>query len=111
LTPLFSATETNLRVIVIHDAVRPVVPSELVEQLVQAADEAGAAGVVCPLVSTVLAVGEDEQLEEALDRRNHVASETPQAFQTDVLKAAYSMVCDFLHFTNFVITGKCIAVL
>lgn len=85
----------ELRVVLIHDGVRPVVPSALVQELVLAAERHGAAGAVRPLVSTVLNSTTDSFLQESLDRSKHVASETPQAFQTSVLTLAYSKVSLF----------------
>lgn len=58
----------------------------------KSADENGAAGAVCPLVSTVLSTEGDGSLKNALDRRCHLASETPQAFHTNVLISSYEKV-------------------
>lgn len=99
--------ESELRVVIVHDAVRPIVPEDLVEQLVRAADENGAAGAVCPLISTVLSAGCDGSLQTALDRKSHLASETPQAFVTNVLVSSYNKVIvphllfDIFHFICF----------
>ncbi|XP_034234957.1 D-ribitol-5-phosphate cytidylyltransferase-like isoform X1 [Thrips palmi] len=82
--------ECDLRIVIVHDAVRPIVPEDLIELLVKAADETGAAGSVCPLVSTVLSAESDGSLKTALDRKSHLASETPQAFQTNVLVSSYN---------------------
>ncbi|KAJ1520523.1 hypothetical protein ONE63_003645 [Megalurothrips usitatus] len=86
--------ECDMRVVIVHDAVRPVVPEDLVRQLVLAANENGAAGAVCRLVSTVISAETDGSLKTVLDRNAHLASETPQAFQTDVLVSAYSKCTD-----------------
>ncbi|KAE8747102.1 hypothetical protein FOCC_FOCC006102 [Frankliniella occidentalis] len=85
-----SKLDCELRVVIVHDAVRPIVPSDLVEQLVKAANENGAAGSVCPLISTVLSAESDGSLQTALDRKSHLASETPQAFQMNVLLSSYN---------------------
>ena len=88
--------ENNLKVVIVHDAARPLVPSELVEELVIAAEEHGAAGAIRPLVSTVLQANSDGFLDHSLDRSKHVSSETPQAFQFDILTSAYNKVCFLL---------------
>ncbi|XP_046683756.1 D-ribitol-5-phosphate cytidylyltransferase-like isoform X1 [Homalodisca vitripennis] len=80
----------ELRVVVVHDGVRPLVPHSLLRELVLGADKHGAAGAVRPLVSTVLRSGQDGFLVDSLDRSLHVASETPQAFQLSVLLSAYN---------------------
>nr|CAD7414973.1 unnamed protein product [Timema cristinae] len=84
--------ESPVHVVVVHDAVRPIVPAGLVEELVLAADQHGAAGFTRPLVSTVVQGGEDGFLEHTLDRATHFASETPQAFQFHILTSAFSKV-------------------
>lgn len=86
--------ENNLKVVIVHDAARPLVPSELVEELVVAAEEHGAAGAIRPLVSTVLQANSDGFLDHSLDRSKHVSSETPQAFQFDILTSAYNKCSD-----------------
>ncbi|KAJ9593408.1 hypothetical protein L9F63_015034 [Diploptera punctata] len=68
----------DLKVVIVHDAVRPLVPFKLIEDLVIAAEEHGAAGAIRPLVSTVLRANPDGFLDYSLDRSKHVSSETPQ---------------------------------
>lgn len=78
--------------VIVHDAARPLVPSELVEELVVAAEAHGVAGAIRPLVSTVLQTNSDGFLDHSLDRSKHVSSEMPQAFQFDILTSAYNKV-------------------
>lgn len=82
----------ELRVVVVHDGVRPLVPPALTQELVLCAEQHGAAGAVRPLVSTVLRSSQESFLVESLDRSIHVASETPQAFQLSILWSAYNKV-------------------
>lgn len=93
--------ENNLKVVIVHDAARPLVPSELVEELVVAAEEHGAAGAIRPLISTVLQANSDGFLDHSLDRCKHVSSETPQAFQFDILTSAYNKV----YFLSLIVLG------
>lgn len=93
--------ESNLKVVIVHDAARPLVPSELVEELVVAAEEHGAAGAIRPLISTVLQANSDGFLDHSLDRCKHVSSETPQAFQFDILTSAYNKV----YFLSLIVMG------
>ncbi|XP_054290895.1 D-ribitol-5-phosphate cytidylyltransferase-like [Macrosteles quadrilineatus] len=80
----------EVNVVVVHDGARPIVPPSLVMELVRGAEQHGAAGAVRPLVSTVLRVTSDSFLADSLDRSLHVASETPQAFQLEILTMAYN---------------------
>ncbi|GLH12286.1 Isoprenoid synthase domain-containing protein [Gryllus bimaculatus] len=82
--------DLNLQVLVVHDAVRPFVPMGFLEELVLSANEHGAAGAIRPLVSTVVKQDENGFLQKCLDRSEYVASETPQAFQSNVLSKAFS---------------------
>ena len=50
------------------------------------------AGVVCPLVSTVVASTSDGFMKEALDRTKYCGTETPQAFNKQMIIDAYKQV-------------------
>uniref|UniRef100_UPI00358EE168 D-ribitol-5-phosphate cytidylyltransferase isoform X3 n=1 Tax=Myxine glutinosa TaxID=7769 RepID=UPI00358EE168 len=76
-------------VVIIHDAVRPFVETETMMAVVNAAMECGAAGVVRPLVSTVVKVDGKGFLEDSLERSKYRASEMPQAFRFSIIHDAY----------------------
>ncbi|XP_075684893.1 D-ribitol-5-phosphate cytidylyltransferase isoform X2 [Rhinoderma darwinii] len=76
-------------VVIIHDAVRPFVDEETLLQVTSAARQYGAAGVVRPLVSTVIAPSPDGCLDHSLERAKHRASEMPQAFLFELIYEAY----------------------
>lgn len=82
-------------VIVVHDAVRPFTTENDIASVVDAARRHGAAGVVRPLVSTVVAVDGDGFLSASLDRSAYRASEMPQAFQYEALCKAYKQCTEF----------------
>ncbi|KAL1415727.1 hypothetical protein MTO96_006605 [Rhipicephalus appendiculatus] len=86
-------------VVIIHDAVRPIVPRHVLEEVVREAKLHGGAGPVVPLVSTVLKIDSKGFLEESLDRSRYVASEMPQAFQYQLLLKAYER-CTEEDYTN-----------
>ncbi|CAN7990563.1 unnamed protein product [Ixodes hexagonus] len=81
-------------IVVIHDAVRPLVPAKVLEQVVHEAKLHGGAGPVVPLVSTVVKMTSKGFLEESLDRSKYAASETPQAFRYPLLLEAYEKCTD-----------------
>uniref|UniRef100_U3IIY1 D-ribitol-5-phosphate cytidylyltransferase n=1 Tax=Anas platyrhynchos platyrhynchos TaxID=8840 RepID=U3IIY1_ANAPP len=81
-------------VVIIHDAVRPFVEEDILLKVVTAAKEHGAAGAIRPLVSTVIASGEDGCLDHSLERARYRASEMPQAFLFDVIYEAYQQCTD-----------------
>ncbi|KAI0232911.1 D-ribitol-5-phosphate cytidylyltransferase [Lamellibrachia satsuma] len=82
-------------VVVIHDAVRPLVDEDTVKQVAVAAWEYGSSGAVRPLVSTVIATDLDGFLDHSLDRSKYRSSEMPQAFCYDVLCKAYQKATDY----------------
>ncbi len=75
-------------VVLVHDAARPLVDVPLVESVVRAAEETGAALPVLGLVDTVKRV-RDGQVVETLDRGELVAAQTPQGFRFPLLVQAY----------------------
>ncbi|XP_022239793.1 isoprenoid synthase domain-containing protein-like isoform X2 [Limulus polyphemus] len=89
-----ASSENSPDIVVIHDGVRPLVPPEILIEVVCAAKDYGAAGAVRPLVSTVLRSDEMGFMEEALDRSQYCASEMPQAFVLSLIKEAYNMCSD-----------------
>lgn len=85
----------DVDIVIIHDAVRPVVDEECVLAVVNAAFEHGAAGAVRSLVSTVVCTDRAGFLDHSLDRLKYRASEMPQAFKYDVIKLAYDKSTDY----------------
>jgi 2-C-methyl-D-erythritol 4-phosphate cytidylyltransferase len=75
-------------VVLVHDAARPLVDPSLIESVIRAAADVGAALPVVPLVDTVKRVEEDRVV-ETLDRQALAAAQTPQGFRFDVLASAY----------------------
>lgn len=79
-------------VVIVHDAVRPLIDASLVSSVASCAREHGACGVSKPLVSTVIAVNSDGFLESSLDRLKYRASEMPQGFKYELITKAYESV-------------------
>ena len=78
----------NLKKVVIHDAVRPLVKPELILQVIKAADDGGAATAVCRLTDTMLRSDGDSVI-EVVDRSDLVSVQTPQAFDPKVIMEAH----------------------
>ena len=76
-------------IVAIHDAVRPFVATELIDQVVAQADRDGAVILGVPAVDTVKRV--DQRIVHAtLPRETIMLAQTPQAFRTDLLRRAYA---------------------
>ena len=76
--------------VLVHDAVRPWVSAELVEAVIRAARNHGAAIPVMPVTETVKVVEEGVVLESP--RRSRLFNaQTPQGFRRDLLERAFAM--------------------
>ena len=77
--------------VAVHDAARPLVTPELIDDILATlAAEPAAAGVVAaaPVTDTIKRAGEGGEVEETLDRSALFAAQTPQAFRARPLRAA-----------------------
>jgi len=82
------AVPENAEIIVVHDAVRPLISERLIADVVNAAAEFGAAICALPVVETVKRVRNDV-VEATLDRSELWVVQTPQAFRADLLREAH----------------------
>jgi 2-C-methyl-D-erythritol 4-phosphate cytidylyltransferase len=82
------ALPDDAEVIVVHDAVRPLITRRLIDAVVRAAAESGAVICALPIAETVKRV-RGEVVEATLDRSELWAVQTPQAFRADLLREAH----------------------
>jgi 2-C-methyl-D-erythritol 4-phosphate cytidylyltransferase len=80
------APDTDL--VAVHDAVRPFVTVELVEQVIAEAAQAGAAILGIVPVDTVKRVHKTK-IRATLDREHLILAQTPQVFKHDLIKQAF----------------------
>ena len=78
---------TDTEIVVVHDAVRPFVSTEMIHLSVEAARKSGAAILGIPSVDTVKQV-ERQSILGTIPRERIVLAQTPQAFQFDIFKEA-----------------------
>jgi 2-C-methyl-D-erythritol 4-phosphate cytidylyltransferase len=81
------ATPRDAEVIIVHDAVRPLITRGLIDAVVSAA-ESGAAICALPITETIKRVRQDV-VETTLDRSELWAVQTPQAFRAALLREAH----------------------
>ena len=74
--------------VAVHDAVRPFVSVEEIENVVRQAERTGAAILAVPIVDTVKQA-EKDFVESTLTREHLVLAQTPQVFRIDILKEAF----------------------
>ena len=83
------ALDRETELVVIHDAVRPFITVELIENCIRAAAEEGAATVGVPVKDTVKEVGADGRVMRTCDRNLLWLTQTPQAFRRDIIENAH----------------------
>jgi len=79
-------------VVLVHDAVRPFVTPEIIDQVIRAAAKYGAAIAGLPAVDTVKQVertADGALVTSTIPRERVVMAQTPQGFRFDVLKKAF----------------------
>mgnify|MGYP002399866190 CR=1 FL=1 len=76
-------------IVLVHDAVRPFVPPDLIGRVVTAAREHGAAAAGIPVRDTVKRVGGDRVVVTTVEREGLWLAQTPQAFSRRIILAAY----------------------
>ena len=76
-------------IVVIHDGVRPFISEELVRSAILEASRSQAVTVGVPVKDTVKSVDGHGIVVETLNRNHLWLTQTPQAFERDVIKKAY----------------------
>ena len=78
----------DAELLAVQDGARPLVTPELIDAVAEAAARTAAAAPAVPVKDTVKAVRADGTVEQTLDRGALRAVQTPQIFESSLLKAA-----------------------
>lgn len=81
--------ESDEHIVVTHDAVRPFVTVQMIEENIAAAREYGAVNTVIPAIDTMLYSENGEVIDRVADRSRLYHAQTPQSFQLSLLKSLY----------------------
>ncbi len=79
-------------IVLVHDAVRPLVTAEIIREVIEAARKYGAAIAALPAVDTVKQVertSEGAIIKATIPRAGVVLAQTPQGFRYDVIKKVF----------------------
>ena len=79
-------------IVLVHDAVRPFVTPEIIDQVIKAAQQHGAAIAGWPAVDTVKQVertADGALIKTTIPRASIVMAQTPQGFRYEILKKAF----------------------
>jgi 2-C-methyl-D-erythritol 4-phosphate cytidylyltransferase len=82
------AIEGPVDFVLVHDAVRPFLTSDLIDRVLAGAAQHGAAVVAIPMRDTVKLVGPGGLVERTVDRHGLWLAQTPQAFRYRVFEEA-----------------------
>ena len=82
-------------IVLIHDAARPLVSRELIEKVLDGAEQYGAAIPVVPVNETVKEA-KDGKVVRTIPRESLFLAQTPQGFRFNVLREAYSKIKDVI---------------
>ncbi len=82
-------TDPGTELVIVHDAVRPLVQPAVVEEAMRVAVERGAAVVGRPVDHTVKRVRDDRVVADTVPREDLWLAQTPQVFRREVITQAY----------------------
>jgi 2-C-methyl-D-erythritol 4-phosphate cytidylyltransferase len=75
--------------VLVHDAARPLIEAALIDAVIEAAREHGAAIPVVHVSDTVKRLGADGTVAATVPREGLGLAQTPQGFRVDILRGAY----------------------
>lgn len=82
--------DSDTRIVVVHDGARPCVTPETISEVVKVARRSGACVVGRRIFDTVKYVEKGTTVTRTEDRTKLWAVQTPQAFQTSIIRRAYA---------------------
>ena len=82
--------DSDTRIVVVHDGARPCVTPETISEVVKIARRSGAGVVGRRIFDTVKYVEKGTTVTRTEDRTKLWAVQTPQAFQTSIIRRAYA---------------------
>ena len=89
-----AALPSEAGIVAIHDSARPLVTHELIAATIDSARKTGSGVAARKIVDTIKVVTEGNVATSTLDRSNLWAVETPQTFDTELIRRAYDAVAE-----------------
>jgi 2-C-methyl-D-erythritol 4-phosphate cytidylyltransferase len=84
--------DPETRVVIVHDAARPCVTSELIGETIKSAKRNGCGVAACRVWDTIKYIDRGTTVDHTVDRTKLWAVQTPQAFKVELLQRAYRAV-------------------
>jgi 2-C-methyl-D-erythritol 4-phosphate cytidylyltransferase len=79
----------DIDLVAVHDACRCCVTEKMIDKVIAAAEKTGAAIPACPVIATIKQA-KDNTIVKTIDRSDLHEAQTPQVFDTKLLKRAYA---------------------
>ncbi len=89
-----SHLDPDTEIVLIHDAVRPLVKKDEIEAVIKSTEEKGAAIVASPMKLTVKKVNSSLEIIKTVPRHDLWMAQTPQGFKRDLIVKAYEKIKD-----------------
>jgi len=83
-------SDTNI--VLIHDAVRPLVNNKIIKSVIEKVEDKGAAIVAVPMKATVKKVNSNLRIIKTVPRQNLWMAQTPQGFKRDIITKSYDKI-------------------
>ena len=80
----------EVRIVVIHDAARPLMDAETLDRVIAVARTGSGAVAGVPMTDTLKRVNDADRVVETVDRAHLWRAQTPQAFPRDMIERAYA---------------------
>ncbi|HHT9155686.1 MAG TPA: IspD/TarI family cytidylyltransferase, partial [Candidatus Tripitaka sp. YC43] len=84
----------DTEIVLVHDAVRPLVSSEVVKSVMKTAWEKGAVIPAVPIQATVKEADSQNRITRTVDRGGLWMAQTPQGFRKEILLRAYDALAE-----------------
>ncbi|MBQ7108633.1 MAG: 2-C-methyl-D-erythritol 4-phosphate cytidylyltransferase [Clostridia bacterium] len=86
----------KIKTVLIHDGARPLVSEQVINRVINAAEEFSATVPAVPVKDTIKKVGALGKVEQTVDREGLVNIQTPQGFSVELFKSALQKAGDDL---------------
>ena len=81
---------TDVDFVAVHDAARPLIVKDWINNVFRAAEQHSAALLATPVTSTLKRVNGNRQVEQTVSRERLWSAQTPQVFRRELLMEAYA---------------------
>jgi len=88
------ALDTNIKKVLIHDAVRPFIGAHIITEIIEKLDVYPAVDVAIPTADTIIKIDKENYIESIPDRKYLRRGQTPQGFLREVILKAHKLAED-----------------